>query len=102
GHGQSTEYSTASTPVVVDKTRPAAPSPHASRAPDFAGNGGWYRDSIAVSFTDNGDPVLADGSPGSGVEPSSLTEPETFDTSGQHTASGTVADGAGNVSSPGT
>jgi hypothetical protein len=55
-----------------------------------------------VSFADNGDPLLADGSAGSGVDPSSLTAPQTFNTNGAHEASGTVADKAGNVSAPGT
>ncbi len=55
-----------------------------------------------MSFTANGDPALPDASPGSGVEPLSLTAPETFETSGTFLASGTVADYAGNVSSAGT
>lgn len=94
--------STASAEIKVDRTAPNPPTASASRAPDYAAGGGWYRDSVTVSFTANGDPVLADGSPGSGVEPASLTAPETFATSGSHTASGTVADNAGNVSAPGT
>ena len=97
-----TEFSPASEPVVVDETPPAAPSAEASRPPDYAGEGGWYKDSVTVSFTANGDPALSDGSPGSGVEPASLTAPQTFETSGSHTASGTVADKAGNVSGAGT
>jgi hypothetical protein len=96
--GLTSEYSPVSAPVVVDRTPPNAPTAGASRAPDFAGKGGWFKDSVTVSFTANGDPALADGSPGSGVEPSSLAEPQTYTTSGSHTASGTVADKAGNVS----
>jgi hypothetical protein len=92
------EYSAQSAPVVVDRTPPLAPTGKATRAPDFSGNGGWYKDSATVTFSDNGDPALADGSPGSGVEPSSLTGEHTYNTSGVHTASGTVADKAGNVS----
>ena len=53
-----------------------------SREPDYAGKGGWYKDTVTVSFTANGDPTLADGSSGSGVEPATLTAPETFNTSG--------------------
>jgi hypothetical protein len=98
--GLTTEYSPSSTSVVVDRTPPNAPTASASRAPDFAGGGGWYKDSATVSFTSQGDPALADGSPGSGVDPATLTAPEMFQTSGLHTASGTVADTAGNVSSP--
>jgi hypothetical protein len=55
-----------------------------------------------VSFTDNGDPSLADGSAGSGVDPSSLSAPQVFNTDGSHEASGTVADNVGNLSGPGT
>ncbi len=95
-------YSEESEPVKVDQHAPLAPTASASRPPDYAGKGGWYKNSVTVSFTANGDPVLADGSPGSGIEPSSLTAPETFTASGAHTASGTVADKAGNVSSAGT
>jgi hypothetical protein len=102
GHGQNTEYSPASAPVVVDRTAPHSPTATASRAPDYAGEGGWYKNSVTVSFTANGDPALKDGSPGSGIEGSSLTAPQTFTTSGAHTASGTVADKVGNVSSAGT
>ena len=77
--GLTSEYSPDSAPVVVDRTPPGAPTAGASRAPDFAGKGGWYKDSVTVSFTANGDPALADGSPGSGVEPSSLPAPsQTF------------------------
>jgi len=101
-HGETTEYSPASSPVVVDKTPPAAPSAKAARAPDFSGNGGWYKDSVTASFTDNGDPGLVDGSPGSGIDLSTLSKPQMFSTSGSHVASGTVADNAGNVSQPGT
>ena len=84
--------------IKVDRTAPFTPTATATRAPDYAGKGGWYKNSVTVSFAANGDPVLADGSAGSGVEPASLTEPETFTASGAHTASGTVADKAGNVS----
>ena len=102
GAGQTSEFSPESAPVVVDETPPAAPTASADRAPDFTGGGGWYRDSVEVSFAANGDPALADGSPGSGVEPASLSAPQTFQASGSHTASATVADNAGNVSAPGT
>jgi len=90
-----------SEPIKVDRTPPNAPTATASRAPDYAGKDGWYKNSVTVSFTANGDPVLADGSPGSGIEPASLTAPQTFTTSGSHEACGTVADNAGNVSAHG-
>jgi hypothetical protein len=94
--------SQASEEVKVDETAPNAPSATADRAPDYAGGGGWYKDSVTVSFTSNGDPTLSDGSPGSGVNPTSLPSPQTFTTSGSHTASATVTDDAGNVSAPGS
>jgi hypothetical protein len=96
--GLTSEYSPASEPVVVDRTPPNTPTAVPARAPDFAGGGGWYDNGVTVSFNTNGDPPLADGSPGSGVEPASLTAPETFSASGTFTASGTVADKAGNRS----
>jgi dienelactone hydrolase len=100
--GETTEWSPASAPVVVDETPPNSPSVMASRAPDYAGGGGWYKDSVTVSFASAGDPTLADGSPGSGVNAASISAPQTFDTSGAHTASASVSDNAGNVSTPGS
>jgi hypothetical protein len=88
--------------VVVDESAPNAPTASADRSPDYAGGGGWYKDSVTVAFTDNGDPLLSDGSAGSGVNPGSISSPQTFNTDGSHVASGTVADNVGNVSSPGT
>jgi hypothetical protein len=106
GHDAATEettgFSPESAPVVVDESAPNPPSASADRGPDYAGGGGWYKDSVQVSFTANGDPNLADGSPGSGVDPTTLSAPAVFNTSGSHLASGTVADKAGNVSAAGT
>jgi hypothetical protein len=103
GHDQTTAWSAPSAPVKVDKTPPLAPTASASRAPDYDGGVGdeWYKDSVTVSFSSNGDPLLSDGSLGSGVDESTLSEAQTFDTSGSHTACGTVADNVGNVSEPG-
>lgn len=89
--------SSPSVPVVVDKTAPAAPTLGAP-APDYVGSGDWYKDAVTVTSTDNGDPALADGSPGSGVDPSSVGPAQTFDTSGSHTATDTVLDYATNES----
>jgi hypothetical protein len=100
--GPTTEPSEESAPVVVDESAPNPPSAAADRLPDYAGAGGWYKDTVTVSFTDNGDPALSDGSPGSGVEPSSVPSPQTFTTDGAHEASGTVKDKAGNTSAPGS
>jgi lysophospholipase L1-like esterase len=99
-HGLTTAWSPDSAPIVVDKSAPNAPSVTADRAVDYAGGGGWYKDTVGVSFTDNGDPTLADGSAGSGVDPTSIPPPQTFNSDGSHTASGTVADLVGNVSPP--
>ncbi len=88
--------------IEVDRTGPNAPTASADRAPDYAGGGGWYKDSVTVSFTANGDPLLADGSAGSGVNLATLSGAQTFSTDGSHTGSGTVADNVGNVSAPGT
>jgi hypothetical protein len=102
--GTESEPSPASTPVVVDQTPPNAPAALASRQPDYSGGGGWYKNSVEVTFASNGDPNLSDGSPGSGVNPFSFltsASPQTFDTSGPHAACGTVEDYVGNVSSQG-
>ena len=84
------------TGVVVDKSAPSPPLAAADRSPDYADGGGWYRDTVTVTFSAQGDPSLADGSPGSGV--ASVTPALTFTPSGVHTATGTVTDHAGNVS----
>ena len=96
------DFGPASDPVKVDQSAPMAPSASADRAPDYAGGGGWYRDAVTVSFTDNGDPALADGSAGSGVDPSTLTAPRTVTANGSSTVSGTVKDRAGNESAAGS
>ncbi len=95
------EFSPASGEVKVDETAPNAPAAEASRPPDYANGGGWYKGSVEVAFASTGDPALVDGSPGSGVNLSTLSSPQTFDTSGSHTACGTDEDYAGNVSNPG-
>jgi hypothetical protein len=99
--GPESAFSGESASVKVDETAPNAPSAGASREPDYSGGGGWYKDSVTASFTANGDPALSDGSPGSGVNASTLSAPDTFETSGSHVACGTVADNVGNVSAPG-
>jgi hypothetical protein len=96
--GSESTPSPSSSAVVVDESAPNAPTASADRAPDFAGNGGWYKDSVTVSFSTNGDPALSDGSAGSGVNPVTLPAAQTFSTDGAHEASGAVADFAGNIS----
>ncbi len=94
-HAGHTETATAG--VLVDLTPPPAPLAQADRPPDYAGRGGWYRNSVIVSFIARSDPKLPGGVPGSGIDPGSLTLPESIATSGAHIATGTVADLAGNV-----
>jgi len=88
--------------IVVDKTAPGAPNLTADRTPDYAPGTGpsndWYRTPVTITISDSGDPMLADGSPGSGI--ASVTPSPTFDTSGPHTATGIATDAAGNSSSP--
>ena len=97
-----TEFSQASEPVKVDNTAPYAPTLTADRSPDYAGGGGWYKDSVTVSTTDNGDPQLADGSAGSGVDPASIPVAVTHSTSGPFTDEATVRDLVGNESGAAT
>jgi hypothetical protein len=100
-HGQESQPSDASSAIKVDKTAPYAPTASASRAPDYAPKGGWYKDSVEVSFSSNGDPTLSDGSLGSGVNPASIPTTQSYDTDGSHAACGTVKDFAGNESAAG-
>lgn len=95
---RSDNVDTETTAALIDLHRPNAPSLTADRAPDYAGGGGWYADTVTVTTTGNGDPLLADVSAGSGVDPASIPAPQTFSTSGRHVASASVADVAGNVS----
>jgi lysophospholipase L1-like esterase len=102
GLGLETAYSPESAPVVVDKTAPAAPTLTADRLPDYSGGDGWYLDTVTVSFADNGDPALQDGSAGTGVDAGSVPAAATRSTSGSHLVSGTVSDQVGNESGAGS
>ena len=88
--------------INIDLTAPNAPSATPDRAPDYAGGGGWYGDEVVVTFAGAGDPELADGDDGSGVDPATVPADAVFDSSGSHTASGTVRDRAGNESAAGS
>ncbi len=99
--GSPSEPSPASEEVKVDKSAPTAPGASPDRAPDYAGGGGFYKDTVTVSFTAGSDPLLSDGSSGSGINPASISSPQTFSTDGSHTAQGTEADNVSNVSAPG-
>jgi lysophospholipase L1-like esterase len=93
-----TAFSEPSEPVKVDDSGPNTPTLKADRAPDYAGGGGWYRDSVTVTTTANGDPNLADGSAGSGIDPGSIPGPVTHSTSGSFTDEASVNDLVGNSS----
>jgi hypothetical protein len=69
-------------------------------SPDYVDqDGAWYRAPITVQVQDNGDRQSTDGSPVSGVDPSSYQTQVTITDSGPHTISGlTVKDLAGNES----
>jgi hypothetical protein len=84
--------------IVVDLTAPSSPTATPDRDPDFTATDGteWYGDHVDVTFGASSDPLLADGSAGSGV--SFVTPVQTLDTSGGHTVSGSATDFAGNVS----
>jgi hypothetical protein len=88
--------------INIDRTAPDAPSATPDRAPDYAAGGGWYRDEVVVTFAGVGDPDLANGDAGSGVDPATVPADAVFDNSGPHTASGTVRDRAGNESAVGS
>lgn len=100
----SSDYSADSDPVKVDRAGPNAPTAAATTDPDYTdSNGnGWWKGSVTVGFTANGDPNLVDGTVGSGVADQTLSSDQTFSTTGSHTASGTVKDNVGNPSEAGT
>ncbi len=85
-------------PVNIDLKPPTAPTATADRPFDTTSGTGWYRDTVTVAFAETGDQLLADGSPGSGIDPATLTAPQTFSETGTFTAVGTVADRVGRVS----
>jgi len=93
------DFSDPSDPVKVDKTKPSPPLASTQpAAPDYSGGGGWFKDEVTVHFAGNGDPALADGSDGSGVDAGSVPDDLSYATHGSHSASGTVKDNAGNES----
>ncbi|HEV2814618.1 MAG TPA: endo-1,4-beta-xylanase, partial [Solirubrobacteraceae bacterium] len=78
----------------VDRSAPFAPTVAATRAAESAP---WFRDTVTVAFTPNGDQALPDGSPGVGVDAASVPANQTFG-GGTHSATGTVKDQLGNTS----
>jgi hypothetical protein len=92
--GAESDWVESSSPTKVDGGKPTAPV--ASTDPADAAYDGWFKDSVEVRFGGSSDPVLADGSEGSGVE--SYRGRRTVDTDGEHTVGGTAVDRAGNES----
>jgi hypothetical protein len=94
----SSDWSANSALVVVDRSAPNAPFASPSSSSPYADSSGtsWWKDSVTVTFTENGDPALADGSAGSGVD--SVSGSETVSKEGPFELQGTVKDKAGNVS----
>jgi hypothetical protein len=104
GHGAESDPSAASAPVRVDRTAPPAPAlvTAPALAPVTLDGVRWFRDRVLVGFAGAADPLLADGSPGSGlaaVSPAMAVGPAEADpATGAFTVSGTATDAAGNVS----
>ncbi len=94
-HGASSGYATANNLVKVDKSAPSQPNADFSKTAEDS-VGGWFKDSVTVTYSGSTDPTLADASAGSGV--ASYTAGQLFNTSGTHNYSGTATDNAGNVS----
>ena len=90
-------FSADSTAIVVDLTAPTSPVASFDRAAEYNdGTSDWFRNAVTVSYSGSTDPVLADGSAGSGV--ADYTDPQTFTTTGSHPYSGTATDVATNES----
>ncbi len=86
-------------PVRIDRTAPAAPTVTPDRAPD---SGGFYRDTVTLTFAGAGD-LLGDGlTPGVGVDPATVPAPQTVTTNGSTVVSGTVKDLLGHTSASGS
>jgi hypothetical protein len=83
--------------IKIDKTGPNPPSGHTDHGPEYSSGGtNWYKDSVVVSFTSNGDPDLEDLTAGSGV--ASVTASQTFSSAGPFSKTGKATDQAGNYS----
>jgi hypothetical protein len=89
-------FSAASNAIKVDKSAPSQPNANFNKpAEDTVG--GWYKDSVTVSYNGSTDPALLDTSDGSGV--ASYTADQPFSSpSGTYNFSGKATDGAGNES----
>lgn len=93
---------TAANTSVVDKTAPATPSLAVTPGQIAYPVGGvdWYRGSVGLTLTANGDPALADGTAGTGV--ATFIPTSTVSVQGRSDVLRSVSDVAGNVSSAAT
>jgi hypothetical protein len=88
------EPSPESEPVLIDRT---APSPARLVVAGTPAHGEWYRDTVSATWEHDGDPDLADGTPGTGLDPASVPPDEvSFSTTGVHRVSARLRDLAGN------
>lgn len=88
--------STSVSGIDIDRTGPSAPDAATTPANPVADSGGWFKDTVTVSYGGSTDPVLADGDAGSGVD--GYSPSQTFNTTGTHAYSGTATDVADNGS----
>src|SRR4029453_4695574 len=90
-----TTTGTSSPAVNIDMTAPTVSATTAATPIDVSGTD-WYKDSVTFQWTAT-DPILADGSAGSGAGPAAPAS-GTFSTTGTgHSASATATDLAGNT-----
>jgi hypothetical protein len=85
---------TSSPAVDIDRTAPNV-SASTSATPTNVGGTDWYKDSVTFSWSAT-DPLLADGSAGSGIAEGPTPASSTFNTTGTHSASSQATDNAGN------
>lgn len=76
--------------VSLDKTKPVADT----TLDPIANAAGWWNSPVTVKF------IATDKVPGSGVDNSTCTAPQTFSSEGTFSATGSCSDVAGNVSDP--
>jgi hypothetical protein len=97
----SSNFSADSSAIKVDQSRPNSPLANVG-TPDYTALNGdkWFKNSTTVSFTENGDPTLDDGSTGSGVV--SVSADQSRSMTGALNYSGTATDDVGLVSLPTT
>ena len=88
--------SAASAAAVADRTAPNAPTLLPTRV---AESGTWFKDTVTVQTIENGDPTLADGSAGSGIDATKTTPGQTLTANGANSVTGSVTDKAGNSKS---